>query len=253
MKQLIINADDFGFTRDVNAGIIHAHRNGVLTSTTLMANGKAFDDAVRLARETPSLDIGGHMVLVEGRSLVTGKPFPERLRDTIRALALRQIDPYRELRAQIERMVAAGIRLTHLDSHKHTHIAPKVFSVVVRLAHEFGIPFVRLPLDTSLPGARRLRGLYTWLSRRYNVRMTDHFIGLRLTGHLNERSFAAALELLPEGTTEFMCHPGFLREELQSSTTRLKQSRVEELEALVSPAAREVIARREIQLKSFTV
>jgi predicted glycoside hydrolase/deacetylase ChbG (UPF0249 family) len=75
-KQLVVNADDFGFTPDVNAGIVEAHRDGILTATTLMANGDAFDDAVRLARETPTLDIGCHLVLIGGRSLVSGKAFP---------------------------------------------------------------------------------------------------------------------------------------------------------------------------------
>ena len=75
-KQLVVNADDFGFTTDVNAGIVEAHRYGILTATTMMANGDAFDDAVRLARETPTLDIGCHLVLIGGRSLLNGEAFP---------------------------------------------------------------------------------------------------------------------------------------------------------------------------------
>jgi predicted glycoside hydrolase/deacetylase ChbG (UPF0249 family) len=255
LKQLIINADDFGFTPDVNAGIVHAHRHGVLTSTTLMANGDAFDDAVRLARETPTLDIGGHMVLIQGASVLSGKPFPEKLRDTVSAIARGQLDPYRELRAQIEKIRGAGIELTHLDSHKHTHIAPKVFRAVVRLAHEFGIPYVRLPLDTTLPipAASRnlLRRYYKRLARDYDVKMTDHFMGFRLTGHLNETTFAAALGLIGEGTTEFMCHPGFLGPELQRAATRLKRTREEELQALISPRIREVMAAKAIRLEAF--
>lgn len=255
MKRLIINADDFGFTRDVNAGIVHAHRNGVLTSTTLMANGDAFDDAVRLARETPTLDIGAHLVLVQGCSLVSGRPFPEKLRNTISAIATGQLDPYRELRAQIEKISASGIRLTHLDSHKHTHIAPTVFRAVVRLAHEFRIPYVRLPIDTTLPlpafSSNLLRRYYKRLARHYDVKMTDHFMGFRLTGYLNEQTLASALELVREGTTEFMCHPGYLGEDLHGAATRLKQTRVEELKALTSPRIRELIAAKGIRLESF--
>ncbi len=145
MKRLIINADDFGFTRDVNAGIVHAHREGVLTSTTLMANGDAFEDAVRLAFETPALDIGCHLVLVQGTSLLTGRLFPEKLRDVLTALAGGQLDIYAEFRAQIEKIRDTGLQITHLDSHKHTHIVPRVFRAVVRLAQEFEIPYVRLP------------------------------------------------------------------------------------------------------------
>lgn len=255
MKRLIINADDFGFTRDVNAGIIHAHRHGVLTSATLMANGDAFEDAVRLAKETPSFDIGCHLVLVQGRSLVTGNPFPETLRELMLSLLSRRTDIYRELRAQIEKIVSAGLRLTHLDSHKHTHIVPSVFRIVVRLAHEFGIPYVRLPLDRSvpfvqLPSAAASR-FYRGLARNYGVRMADHFIGFRQTGSLNEQTFRAVLERLPEGVTEFMCHPGFCGPELEKASTRLKQSRVRELEALTSPRIRELIDAQGIRLTGF--
>jgi len=255
LKRLIINADDFGFTRDVNAGIVHAHRQGVLTSTTLMANGDAFEDAVRLARQTPSLDIGCHLVLVQGRSLVTGRALPERPRELLMLLARRQIDVYAELRAQIETILRAGIRPTHLDSHKHTHIVPGIFRQVVRLAEEFSIPYVRLPLDRSIP----LAGLACALASRYfralaaarGVRMTDHFLGFRLTGSLDERTLAAALASLAEGTTEFMCHPGYLGTELSGAATRLKESRARELEALTSPRIRELITAQEIRLTAF--
>jgi len=255
LKRLIINADDFGFTRDVNAGIVYAHRHGVLTSTTLMANGDAFDDAVRLAQETPSLDIGCHLVLVQGRSLVTGRAFPERPLELLRALAQKQIDVYAELRAQIEKLFAAGIKPTHLDSHKHTHIVPSVFRTVLRLAQEFNIPFVRLPLDRTVPFARLPCALasryYRGLASGGRVRMTDHFVGFRLTGSLTEDTFAGALSALPEGTTEFMCHPGYLGPELRDAATRLKESRVRELEALTSPSIRELMAVKGVRLATF--
>ena len=228
-KLLITNADDFGFTPDVNAGIVHAHRNGVLTATTLMANGAGFDDAVRLARETPSLDIGCHLVLVQGRSLITGRAFPETPGALVFALLRRRIDPYIELRAQVEKIIASGIRLTHLDSHKHTHIHPRVFRAAVRLAREFSIPFIRRPL---LPG---------WNTRHQDVRFTDHFLGYRLTGTLNEDTFAAALARVKPGLTEFMCHPGYLGPELCASATRLKESRLRELDALTSTRIRAII------------
>lgn len=255
MKRLIINADDFGFTRDVNAGIVHAHLNGVLTATTLMANGDAFNDAVRLAAQTPSLDVGCHLVLVQGRSLVTGRAFPEKPRQLLSALLRRRMDIYSELRAQIEKIVAAGIRPSHLDSHKHTHVVPAVFRAVVRLAEEFGIPFVRLPLDRTLAYAHLPATLasryYRGLALGRSVAFTDHFVGFRLTGSLSEDTFAAALSELPEGTTEFMCHPGYLGPELQSAATRLKQSRVRELEALTSPRIRDLIVAAEIRLANF--
>ena len=255
MKQLIINADDFGFTRDVNAGIVHAHREGVLTSTTLMANGEAFEDAVRLADETPTLDVGCHLVLVQGRSLLTDRILPKGPRELLVELVKGSIDPYRELRVQVEKIFAAGLRPTHLDSHKHTHIVPGVFRAAVRLAGEFAIPYVRLPLDTTLPipaiSRQLLRKYYERLAADYGVKMTDHFMGFRLTGSLTEYTLASALSLVREGTTEFMCHPGFLGPELKSAQTRLKESRVKELEALVSPKIRRVMTERSIRLGVF--
>ncbi|MFL6451577.1 MAG: carbohydrate deacetylase [Bryobacteraceae bacterium] len=255
MRQLVINADDFGFTRDVNAGIVHAHREGVLTSTTLMANGDAFEDAVRLARETPTLDVGCHLVLVQGRSLITGRAFPETPREVVAALVRRHLDVYAELRAQIEKILAAGITPSHLDSHKHTHIVPSVFKVVIRLAQEFRIPFVRLPLDRTAPYAKFpcavADPLYRRTGQRVDVRMTDHFIGFRLTGTLNEQSFASALGTLEQGSTEFMCHPGYLGSELRNAPTRLKEARVRELEALTSFRIREVLNETGIRLATF--
>ncbi len=255
MKQLIINADDFGFTRDVNAGIVHAHREGVLTSTTLMANGDAFEDAVRLAYETPALDIGCHLVLVQGTSLLTGRPLPESPLQLLRILAAGQLDVYNELRAQIEKVRDAGIQLTHLDSHKHTHIVPAVFRTLIRLAQEFDIPYVRLPLDhtTRLAGAvcQFADGYYRRFARGSNVQMTDHFLGFRLTGALSETTFAGSLRKLQDGTTEFMCHPGFLHADLKAARTRLKESRVRELEALTSPRIREIMGAESIHLATF--
>lgn len=255
MKRLIINADDFGFTRDVNAGIVHAHRCGILTSTTLMANGEAFDDAVRLARETPSLDIGCHLVLVQGRSLVTGRRLPETPLQLVRALAARQLDTCAELRAQIEKLFAAGIRPTHLDSHKHTHILPAVFRVAVRLAREFAIPYVRLPLDETVPylqaPCRLGSRYYRRVAGKCNVRLPDHFLGFRLTGSLTEETLAETLSRVPEGDTELMCHPGFLGPELRNAATRLKETRVRELEALTSERIRRLIVDEGIRLSGF--
>lgn len=251
MRRLIINADDFGFTPDVNAGIVEAHRNGVLTSTTMMANGEAFEDAVRLTRETPTLDIGCHLVLVQGRSLSTGVLLPAGPRHLLLHLARRRIDVYKELRMQIEKLLAAGIRPTHLDTHKHTHLVPQVFRTVVRLAREFGISFVRLPLDRSLGIPGPVERFYRRMAEREDVRLTDHFLGFRLTGSLNEVTFKAALERLPQGVTEFMCHPGKLGSELAHAETRLKESRVRELEALTSPRIRQLINERKIELSGF--
>jgi chitin disaccharide deacetylase len=239
LKRLIINADDFGFTHDVNAGIIQAHREGVLTSATLMANGDAFDDAVRLAHETPTLDVGCHLVLVQGRSVLDGSPLPE----TPLRLLFQKIDVYEELRAQIQKILAAGIWPTHLDSHKHTHLLPSIFRAAVRLAKEFCIPYIRRPLPSI--------DYYRRVAHASDVLMTDHLLGFRLTGTLTEDTLAAALERLPDGETEFLCHPGLLGPELARASTRLKESRVRELEAITSPRIRALISAKGIRLSSF--
>ena len=255
MKRLIINADDFGYNSDINRGIVRAHREGVLTSTTLMANGIAFADAVRLAHETPGLDLGCHLVLVQGHAVANGKPLPETPKQLLGVLARGGLDVYRELRAQVEKILDAGITLTHLDSHKHTHLVPGVFKVAVRLAREFSIPYVRLPLDATVRFSRLPFGLagsyYRRIARNNGVLVTDRFLGFRLTGCLTEDALAAELERLREGVTEFMCHPGVLGPELKQSRTRLKESRQRELDALISPRIREVIAARGIRLGPF--
>ncbi|MDQ2843709.1 MAG: ChbG/HpnK family deacetylase [Acidobacteriota bacterium] len=255
MKRLIINADDFGFTRDVNAGIIEAHRMGVLTSATLMANGDAFDDAVRLAHETPTLDIGCHLVLVQGNSLLSGKSLPRGLGQLLLSVARGGLDLYTEMRLQIKKILSEGIQPTHLDTHKHTHLVPVIFRKVVRLAAEFRIPYVRLPLDSTVriagisPSA--LERLYRGIAARSGVSLTDHFRGFRLTGSLTEQTFAEAIRNLPDGTTEFMCHPGKLGPELAHAETRLKESRVRELEALTSLRIRELMVESGVRLSPF--
>jgi predicted glycoside hydrolase/deacetylase ChbG (UPF0249 family) len=216
-----------------------------------MANGDAFDHAVKLATETPSLDVGCHLVLVQGCSVSTGRPLPAKLSQLVPMVMKGRLDAYTEFAAQIEKIVGAGIRPSHLDTHKHTHLLPRVFRAVMRLAREFRIPYVRLPVDTTLPMAGVIRRYYDRMLQP-GVMTTDHFIGFRLTGSLTEDTFAKALLELPQGSTEFMCHPGRLGDELARSQTRLKESRVRELEALISPRIRELIARQQIRLRPFS-
>jgi chitin disaccharide deacetylase len=260
--RLITNADDFGFTRDVNAGIIEAHRRGILTATTLMANGDAFEDAVLLARETPSLDIGCHVVLVQGRSVVDpAKELPRTLADLLQAVIQGKLPIYDEVAAQVRKIVAAGIRPTHLDTHKHTHLLPPVLDAVARVAREFDIPWVRRPFDFGIDAkARWTKRAVTFGMRMMKprfagalngLRTTDHFTGFQITGTLDHTSLARTLEQLPPGVTEFMCHPGRLGPELRTAATRLKESREIELAALLSPETRRVIEQRGIELCNY--
>jgi predicted glycoside hydrolase/deacetylase ChbG (UPF0249 family) len=266
LKHLVVNADDFGFTPDVNAGIVEAHRDGILTATTLMANGDAFNDAVRLARETPSLDIGCHLVLIQGKSLLTGRPFPKTITQLLSALARRELRVYDELAAQVRHIERAGLRPSHLDTHKHTHLAPPVLDVVARLAAESGARWVRRPFDLPLsaprgaaPLMKRLtsRALATTRRRFHRVleqhgcRTTDHFAGFQITGRFRSAELVELMAIIPDGSTEFMCHPGRCTDLLRAAPTRLKESRQRELEALIAPEVRAAMERNDIELVNY--
>ena len=234
MRKLIVNADDFGFTRGVNEGILRAHREGIVTATTLMADGGAFEHAVRIALSTPTLDVGVHLVLwPDGGSL------PRRLPSFVaRSMAWSSARLEREFARQVEKVVAAGISPTHLDTHKHVHLLPWVMNAVARVAARFGIAWVRRPFHQRQVTARGLR-------------TPDHFLGIRLTGRMNRERLLAGLERLRPGLTELMCHPGVCDEELRNAPTRLKQERQTELEALTSPEVRRLLERRGICLTSY--
>ena len=223
-----------------------------------MATGAAFEDAVRLARETPSLDVGCHLVLVGAA------PYPPTVASLIRALAARRIRVYEELRAQVLQIADAGLVPTHLDTHKHTHLLPPVLDAVARLSEEFHIPWVRRPFDFPMaaggvPWSRRavsrtlvmLRPRFGRTLQAHRCRMTDHFAGFRVTGHYDAAELALLIGKLPEGSTEFMCHPGYATADLLAARTRLKQSRAEELKALTSPEGKQAIEAAGVQLVNY--
>ena len=251
---MIVNADDFGFTADVNQGIVQAHRQGILTATTLMANGAAFADAVMLAKENPTLDVGCHLVLVGD------PPFPPTLAQLVPAVMLGRIRIYEELSAQVRRIQDAGIVPTHLDTHKHTHLLPQVLDAVARISQEFRIPWVRRPFDfPGQPGGAgwtaRLMGLGRGWSRRAlarrGCRSTDWFAGFGITGDYDAATLAALIRALPDGSTEFMCHPGVCGAELRVARTRLKESREAELRALISGEVRAAVKEAGVNLVSY--
>jgi predicted glycoside hydrolase/deacetylase ChbG (UPF0249 family) len=269
MTYLVVNADDFGFTEDVNAGIIHAHQQGILTATTLMANGAAFDDAVRLARENPSLDVGCHFVLCgDGHSLVA--PYP-RLPQSVAQLATRiyggKMDVEAELEAQLRRMRAAGLQPVHLDTHKHTHLLPPVLTAIVNVARRYGIRYIRRPFDLpvsmmGLPvsalgrrptalGLQLLRRRFARVLAQGGYRATDHFTGFQITGKYRTDDLVRLLDSLPAGVTEFMTHPGFCGPALLAARTRLKQSRQQELEALVAAEVRQALDIHGVRLTGY--
>jgi hopanoid biosynthesis associated protein HpnK len=284
MKQLILNADDFGMTLGVNEGIIRAHRDGILTSATLMANGEAFDDAVERARANKELGVGCHLVLVGGKCVATkdsvaslvdaGGNLPDSLPLFVAKISsgiIRIEEIEREFRAQIGRVRAAGIEPTHLDTHKHTHAHPRVMEALGKVAKECGIARVRKPIEnlrdsweTSQAGGqgvsmqilaagavRAIAPQFTAISRRYGLLSPDHFLGLAMTGQLSPTVLRGVIGTVVDGTTEIMLHPGICDADLARSGSRLQKQREDELQGLLDPGVRSAVTERGIRLISY--
>lgn len=261
-KRLVVNADDFGFTPDVNEGILRSHLEGIVRSTSLMANGPAFEHAVRIAQKHPSLGVGCHLTLVQGESVAS--PGTQLPRSASRLLASPPTlqKALRELQAQIEALLDHGIRPSHLDTHQHVHLLPVVLEAVATLADRFRIPWIRKPFDTPLGMAPVLRAGLALAIRPWRIpfeerlhrarcRTTDYFAGFVGTGAMDSRWLVALLAGLPGGIGELMCHPGICGPELQRAHTRLKQSREIEMRALCSDEVRRAVAEHGIELLSY--
>ena len=183
----------------------------------------------------------------------------------IQAVALkRTIRSTTNCAVQVRRILDAGLQPTHLDTHKHTHLLPPVLDAVARISEEFRIPWVRRPFDFPFqPGGigwkRRavsgalgsVRGRFARVLRRHGCKVTEYFAGFQLTGAYDAATLVKLIRSLPEGSTEFMCHPGFCGPELRASRTRLKESRERELRALTSPEVRAALLEENVRLAGF--
>jgi predicted glycoside hydrolase/deacetylase ChbG (UPF0249 family) len=277
VTRLVVNADDFGVSERVNAGIVRAHREGIVTATSLMAAGRAFEHAVGLLRGVPALDVGVHLTLVAEAPLLgcdsslidSDGRFPA----SAGALALRwwagkvhRTDVKAEWSAQIERVLDNGIRVSHLDSHQHVHLLPGLFDLTRELAARYGIPFVRVPVEAlRADGPPSLHGINRWLGATllwvlWRVgRMTGagpaacrslEFLGFQDGGRLDVNRLRRLLaRLRPGGTYELMCHPGFSPDERDIRDWQYRHE--EELQALSHPSIRSEISARRIQLCHF--
>jgi len=199
VKKLIVTADDVGLDRGMTAGAIEAHRHGIVTACSIVANGREFDDAVARLRDCPSLEVGVHLTLIEERSLTTGETMP---RNYVRYLFSRHRDPEPELRAQIERVLAAGVRVTHLNGHQHLHQLPRISRIVQRLAREYRINYVRVVNDR---GGRKRRAAMAVLSALGD--RSRGTIGVAEAGHLSVERIVELLDHVSD-VTELVAHPG---------------------------------------------
>lgn len=237
MKQLIVNADDFGLHPLINAGIIKGNQEGFITSTSLMPSAPCWQEAVRLAKENPRLGIGVHLTLVGGVPSVLPKEKVSSLLDDDGLFlpdyvafakryysgAVRRSELEAELRAQLERALSCGVNITHIDSHQHTHVLPGINSLVLKLSNEYNIIRVRIPKEGYFftggyqTGVGRLIGrsglsfcadMAALRADSLGLRHPQHFYGMLAGGHLNAQLIANILRQLPEGVSEIMTHPG---------------------------------------------
>ena len=285
-RNLIVNADDLGWTAGVNRGIAEAHRNGIVTSASLLANGQAFAEGVALARDAGGLGLGVHLNLNDGPPVAPRESVPSLVNDAgefeggpdglllkiaTRGLSVREVEV--EWSAQISKVRDAGIEPTHLDGHKHVHMLPGLFEIALRLAKRHGIGAVRVSHEASSlraalsTGERRAavvlkqgvqaRGLKLLArdareqAERAGISSADYFCGIAQTGELTKEGVARLLRNLPEGTTELMCHPGYADDALRKTATRLQASRQKEVEILTDTEIRNLVASQGIRLIDY--
>jgi hopanoid biosynthesis associated protein HpnK len=279
-RQLIVSADDFGLSPGVNAGIIRAHRDGMLTDASLMVNGAAVDEAVELARATPTLSVGLHLVLVQGHATTPASAIPGLVdatgmfRTNPVAVGFRyfftpgiRVQLEREICAQIEKYLATGLPLSHVDGHLNIHVHPTVLNILVRVAQGYGIRALRLPrepLDISLrlDGRERWRKLAESLAFRrltafaaprltaHGIRFPNRIFGLHQSGHVTEPYLLGVIAALTPGVTEIYSHASLIDAEAR----RWRPADYEcegELAALTSPRARAALRERQIELTSY--
>ena len=277
---LIVNGDDFGLSPQVNAGIVHAHQHGILTNTSLMVAGSAWQDAVARAKDAPRLSVGLHLTLVQGRATLPphftsaltdfggnflDNPVRAGLRYFFLPRAREQIRD--ECRAQIEKFLATGLHLGHVDGHLNIHMHPTVFDVLFELLLEYNIPAMRVPqeplaLSLALDPRANLRKrweslIFTRLALRAKKKLQAARIvfpttlfGLHQSGEITESYLLRLIPQLAPGVTELYCHPAFLPcPEVQRWTPTYRRD--VELEALTRRSVRNAVEEREVKLISY--
>lgn len=242
MKRLIVTADDVGLHRGMTEGAIRAHRDGIVTACSIVANGREFDDAVARLRDVPALEVGVHLTLVEEQALTTGHAMPK---NWMRFIFAKHDYVGDEMRAQIDKVLESGLRVTHLNGHQHLHLFPRVFQYVLHLAHQYRIKYVRRVVDHGGRAgvARRMSiAALNYFGRRANG-SNDRTIGVLEAGHLKD--ITPLLDYV-EDVTELVTHPGVGVD----AYPHWKYEWDAETRALSDPKLRDVIAQRGIELTS---
>ena len=274
MKRLILTADDFGAAVEVNEAVERAHRHGILTAASLMVSGTAAQDAVARARAMPSLRVGLHLVLVEGRPVLPARAVP----DLVDARGLFRTDMARagaamfflpkvraqlaaEMEAQFAAFDATGLKLDHVNAHKHFHLHPTIAGLMVAMARAHGVKGARVPLEPqavlrrierhpanatvalTAPFARALRARF----RRAGISAPDQVFGLAWSGAMTAPRLKGLLEHLPEGLSEIYMHPA--TGTYPGSAPGYAYAR--ELQALTDPGMSAIIAAADIRLGGF--
>jgi hopanoid biosynthesis associated protein HpnK len=275
-KAVIINGDDLGLSAEVNAGILRAHREGILNSASLMVAEAARDDAARAAKEFPGLDVGLHLVVCRGRSVLPPSEIAPivdgegRFADNPVASGLnyffnRSIHAKltAECRAQIETHLKLVGYLNHIDGHLNFHVHPALADIMLELAAEYKVPCIRLPREpafTTLAIARDHMArklvesvIFRSLSRRTRkkaarkgIRSTDWVFGLHQSGHLTEKYLLGIISRLRPGLTEIYFHPA-----MDVGGTPPDANAQREVEILTSPRVREALSSRAIAMTTF--
>jgi chitin disaccharide deacetylase len=273
---MIVTGDDFGLSRETNAGVMRAFRDGILTGTSLMVAGAARDEAAAMARENPRLDVGLHLAVCRGRSVLGrerlgnivdaagdfGKnPVGAGMRYFFQAGVRRRLSD--EIRAQIETHLTLVGYLNHIDGHLNFHVHPAIANIVMEAAAEYRVPCMRLPREpvmhtlrvASDHAATKLveAAIFRTLSRRAakmmrtrGIRTTDRLFGLHQTGHISEQYVTAILARMKPGTSEFYFHPAD-----DVGATPPSASAQLETQVLTSQRVRGAVERADIGLMSF--
>lgn len=264
-RRLIVNADDFGRSSSINEAVIRAHTDGILTTASLMVNEPAFDEAVALAKQNPTLGVGLHLTLLCGHSALPSGKIPglvnsrSEFRDNPVSVGFRyffqpslRVQLRAEIHAQFERFRSTGLSLDHVNGHLHLHLHPIVFRILIEDAETLGIRHFRLTrepfwMDTFLASGQRLyrsshAAIYFCLSclarprlRKRRIRHTQRVFGLLQNARVNEAYLLKLLPVLPPGDSELYSHP---------SLDEFKN----EFDALVSPAVKQLVRHQHVEL-----